>query len=241
MKFDLLTPSQLPYPGQQLQGCGNQQYGLTIGGGSYQSPARDGLLNSIFTPDDLPYPLPIVVGNPGAAGQSTSNSNTQCNCGSPYGSGSSVGTCGNTSPPGGAPANSGQSAPASSSPSTPQSGAPSSGAAAASSTQPAPGQIIINVGVPTTQQPATSTPASSSSAPASTAPVSSSPASAPAQSTPAPYARAEQFTSVEWLVHATRCAQPNPRLPQVLQRMGFTIEELPVRGLVYRRVDAIGG
>jgi hypothetical protein len=51
------------------------------------------------------------------------------------------------------------------------------------------------------------------------------------------YARAEQFVEIEWLVHATRCARPNPRLPTVLEKMGFIVEDLPVRGLVYRRVD----
>src|SRR6476659_3860012 len=37
------------------------------------------------------------------------------------------------------------------------------------------------------------------------------------------YARAERFVEIEWLVHATRCARPNPRLPAVLVKMGFTV------------------
>jgi len=53
------------------------------------------------------------------------------------------------------------------------------------------------------------------------------------------YARGAQYAEIEWLVHATRCAKPNPRLPKVLERMGFHVEDLPIRGLVYRRVDAI--
>jgi hypothetical protein len=53
------------------------------------------------------------------------------------------------------------------------------------------------------------------------------------------FARAEQFTEIEWLVHATRCARPNPRLPGVLERMRFRIEDLPVRGRVYRRLDRL--
>src|SRR5262249_3906887 len=74
MKFDLLTPSQLPYPQLQTGGC--QQ--VVIGGGasSYQSPPRTGLFNSIFTPDDLPYPLPILQRGYGDGSQ------TQCGCNS---------------------------------------------------------------------------------------------------------------------------------------------------------------
>ena len=53
------------------------------------------------------------------------------------------------------------------------------------------------------------------------------------------YARGQAFCEFEWLVHATRCARPNPRLPQVLERMGFRVEDLPVRGLVYRRLDRL--
>ncbi len=53
------------------------------------------------------------------------------------------------------------------------------------------------------------------------------------------YARAEELAEIEWLVHATRCAKPNPRLPSVLTRMGFQIEDLPDRGLVYRRRETI--
>lgn len=51
------------------------------------------------------------------------------------------------------------------------------------------------------------------------------------------YARAAQVAEIEWLVHATRCARPNPRLPKVLEKLGFVVEDLPVRGLVYRRID----
>ena len=52
------------------------------------------------------------------------------------------------------------------------------------------------------------------------------------------YARLEQLDEIEWLVHATRCAKPNPRLPNVLTRMGFRVEDLPDRGLVYRRLES---
>jgi hypothetical protein len=38
---------------------------------------------------------------------------------------------------------------------------------------------------------------------------------------------------VEWLVHATRCARPNPALRRVLERKGFELRELPVIGAVF--------
>jgi hypothetical protein len=53
------------------------------------------------------------------------------------------------------------------------------------------------------------------------------------------YAHAHRISEIEWLVHATRCANPNPRLPGVLRRMGFSVEDLPVRGQVYRRLDSL--
>lgn len=63
MKIDFLTPSQLQYPGLQVGMC---QQGTVVGGsavitnGGFQSAPRDGLFNSMFTPDDLPYPLPFM-------------------------------------------------------------------------------------------------------------------------------------------------------------------------------------
>lgn len=58
MKIDLLTPTQLQYPGM----AGTCQQGSTavVGSGGLQPAQRDGLFNSIFTPGDLPYPLPIL-------------------------------------------------------------------------------------------------------------------------------------------------------------------------------------
>ncbi len=53
------------------------------------------------------------------------------------------------------------------------------------------------------------------------------------------FARQENVKQIDWRVHATRCANPNPRLPGVLGKMGFAIEELPVVGAVYRRVDRL--
>jgi hypothetical protein len=46
-------------------------------------------------------------------------------------------------------------------------------------------------------------------------------------------ARRLNLERVEWLVHATRCAKPNPALRRVLERRGFTVRELPTIGPVY--------
>jgi hypothetical protein len=46
-------------------------------------------------------------------------------------------------------------------------------------------------------------------------------------------ARRRGWERVEWIVHATRCANPNPALRRVLQRKGFTLRELPTVGQVY--------
>jgi hypothetical protein len=46
-------------------------------------------------------------------------------------------------------------------------------------------------------------------------------------------ARRREWERVEWIVHATRCANPNPALRRVLLRKGFTLRELPTIGQVY--------
>jgi len=50
------------------------------------------------------------------------------------------------------------------------------------------------------------------------------------------YARARGLTKLEWLVRATACARPNPRLRPVLERMGFEVKSLPERGECYYRL-----
>ncbi len=76
MKIDFLTPSQLQYPGAQIAAC--QQATSVVVGGAFQPAPRDGLFNSIFTPDDLPYPLPLIQesANNGAGSQSQSVPNS---------------------------------------------------------------------------------------------------------------------------------------------------------------------
>ncbi len=53
------------------------------------------------------------------------------------------------------------------------------------------------------------------------------------------YAAQRGLRRVEWIVHALTCLRPNPRLRPVLERRGFTIQEVPGRGSVYRYVDEL--
>ena len=49
-------------------------------------------------------------------------------------------------------------------------------------------------------------------------------------------ARLQGARQVEWLVFATNCARPNPRLRPVLERRGFIVKEISGRGpCCYRR------
>ena len=61
MNYNFLTPSQLPYPGQATTTDGSGATIVLGAGGGYEMPERDGLFNSIFTPDDLPYPVAHAV------------------------------------------------------------------------------------------------------------------------------------------------------------------------------------
>ncbi len=170
MKMDLFTPSQLPYPGQQTNAaqCGSTPYILPVGAGAYQPPARDGLFNSVFTPDDLPYPLPVIErqgsGSDSCSG-SSSSANQGCNCPPPGGNANP--STGTTQPP-----SSGNSA-------TQPSGQPAQSSSTPPPTQ-APGQIIINVGVPSTQQPSSTETQGAAATPTSTPPAASATPAAPA-------------------------------------------------------------
>ena len=48
------------------------------------------------------------------------------------------------------------------------------------------------------------------------------------------YAQKRQLQTVEWLVHAVNCAQPNPKLQRILEKKGFQVQDLPETGEVYR-------
>ena len=52
------------------------------------------------------------------------------------------------------------------------------------------------------------------------------------------YARLNNLEAVEWIVHAVRCANPNPKLRRVLERRGFQIQDVPGYGeAFYLRKD----
>lgn len=52
-------------------------------------------------------------------------------------------------------------------------------------------------------------------------------------------ARRRGSTELEWVVHATNCARPNPKLLRVLDRRGFEIREVRDRGVCYHRVERV--
>jgi len=47
------------------------------------------------------------------------------------------------------------------------------------------------------------------------------------------YARLNNLEAVEWIVHAVRCANPNPKLRRVLERRGFQIQDVPGYGQAF--------
>jgi len=53
------------------------------------------------------------------------------------------------------------------------------------------------------------------------------------------YAKARGLQRIEWLVRATNCARPNPRLRAMLERRGFVPREVPGRGECYYRVSDV--
>lgn len=44
---------------------------------------------------------------------------------------------------------------------------------------------------------------------------------------------------IEWLVYATNCAKPNPKLKRVLERSGYTVARDDKRGDLYRLVERL--
>ena len=40
------------------------------------------------------------------------------------------------------------------------------------------------------------------------------------------WSKSNDVTAIEWVVHAADCAEPNPKLLRVLERLGFTIRRL---------------
>jgi hypothetical protein len=54
------------------------------------------------------------------------------------------------------------------------------------------------------------------------------------------YAQLHQLAAIEWVVDAVHCAQPNLRLPRVLERRGFVIKALPAVGEAYYLLEPVG-
>lgn len=50
------------------------------------------------------------------------------------------------------------------------------------------------------------------------------------------YAALRQLNCVEWIVHAVNCARPNPQLRRILERRGFTVQDLPGIGSAYHHL-----
>ena len=53
------------------------------------------------------------------------------------------------------------------------------------------------------------------------------------------FARRQSAAEIEWLVFATNCARPNPRLRPILEGRGFVVREVPDRGFCYYRRDRV--
>lgn len=53
------------------------------------------------------------------------------------------------------------------------------------------------------------------------------------------YAEREGLATIDWIVHAVSCAEPNPKLQRVLERRGFVVETLPDHGRAYRLIERI--
>ena len=51
------------------------------------------------------------------------------------------------------------------------------------------------------------------------------------------YAKDRGLTTIEWLVHALNCPRPNPKLRRVLDKRGFSVQDVPGTGRVYRLVE----
>ncbi|QRN98074.1 hypothetical protein JRI60_03085 [Archangium violaceum] len=55
------------------------------------------------------------------------------------------------------------------------------------------------------------------------------------------HARDRGLDSVEWIVHAVHCAQPNLKLRRVLDGFGFVVREVPGHGVAYHYVHDLQG
>ena len=53
------------------------------------------------------------------------------------------------------------------------------------------------------------------------------------------YAQNRGLSYVEWILHATKCANPNPKLRRLLERRNFEIREVPGSGEVYYQLAPV--
>jgi len=52
------------------------------------------------------------------------------------------------------------------------------------------------------------------------------------------YAQLRELSGVEWIVHAVSCAKPNLKLRSVLERRGFSIQQIAGIGEAYHLIDS---
>jgi hypothetical protein len=55
------------------------------------------------------------------------------------------------------------------------------------------------------------------------------------------YAQQRGLSGIEWIVHAVSCAKPNLKLRSVLERRGFSIQQIPGFGEAYHMIDSFSG
>ena len=53
------------------------------------------------------------------------------------------------------------------------------------------------------------------------------------------YASRRSLQTIDWRIHATNCARPNPKLRPLLERRGFRVENVPGTGECYRLVTIV--
>ena len=53
------------------------------------------------------------------------------------------------------------------------------------------------------------------------------------------YAKRRGLERLDWRIHATNCARPNPKLRPLLERRGFVIEDVPGTGECYRLITSL--
>lgn len=55
------------------------------------------------------------------------------------------------------------------------------------------------------------------------------------------YAKLQELSGIEWIVHAVSCAKPNLKLRHVLERRGFVVKQIAGVGEAYYFLDPLSG